>query len=414
MHALAQPAAASPRADPVSRPSCWKFDRWPEIDRTLWEQSCAPASIFDDPGYGTTLRSASLEKTAKGYGRWLCFLYSRGWLDPSRNPLDRVTKGRLRAFFLDMQTAGNADHTIIGRFSELTMAMKILAPGRDSSWIRKPNGTTVYAGLPKMKRVLLVPDSAILLGWGYEVLAQASHKPTELERICACRDGLLFMILACCGRRLRSVSLMRLGHELAYTGDAYRVDLKPEQVKTGLPDRFDLPSALTPHVDRYVRETRPALLKGKTCEAFWISGKGSTWTAKAIQNQVLELSRKRFGKAFGPHRFRHAMATTAPILDPANPGLAAALLGISQEVIDSSYNRSGQNNAALAYHVSLERRRAILSGITRFYQSEEPTSHPKRQVSSSLEGQKIAPLKQQAAEYSWLRSTCFTPLTPTR
>jgi site-specific recombinase XerD len=330
------------------------------MDQTLWTRSCAPKNPFDDPGYGTTLRSASLEKIAKGYGRWLGFLDSLGWLDPSTNPLDRITRSRLRAFVQDMQNAGNADYTIIGRFSELAMAMKILAPDRDSSWIRKPNGTTIYAILPKRKRVLLVPDSAVLLDWAYDILAAAPGKPTERERLCGFRDGLLLALLSCCGRRLRSVSLMRFGRELSRIGENYRVDLLPEQVKTDVPDRFDLPAALTPYFDRYVGEIRPALLKGQAHEHFWISARSGPWTAKSIQNQVLELSRKRFGTAFGPHRFRHAIATTAPLLDPANPGLAAALLGISQETIDNSYNRSKQNNAVLAFHACLERRRTAI------------------------------------------------------
>ena len=260
-----------------------------------------------------------------------------------------------------MEAAGNADYTIIGRFSELTMAMKILAPDRNTCWIQKPKGITVSAALPKIKRTLLVPDSAILLDWAYNVLSKSPKKPTELERLCGFRDGLLLAILACCGRRIRSVSLICLGRELVRANEEYRVDLQPEQVKTGIPDRFELPKKLTPFIDRYVSDIRPALLQERVHEQFWISGRGGPWSAKAIQNQVLELSRKRFSKSFGPHRFRHAIATTAPILDPANPGLAAALLGITQGVIDDSYNRSGQHNAALAYQVCLERRRTILA-----------------------------------------------------
>jgi hypothetical protein len=38
------------------------------------------------------------------------------------------------------------------------------------------------------------------------------------------------------------------------------------------------------------------------------------------------LSKARFDITFGPHRFRHAIATTAPLHAPEYPGLAAPLL----------------------------------------------------------------------------------------
>lgn len=63
------------------------------------------------------------------------FLTDRGWLEPAQPPLARVARPRLRAYFRALRAAGNADWTIIGRFGELVMALKILAPGEDVSWV---------------------------------------------------------------------------------------------------------------------------------------------------------------------------------------------------------------------------------------------------------------------------------------
>ena len=142
-----------------------KFEQWPPADQALWTTNCLPGDPFDDPSYGASLRPDSLLKVRKGYGRWLSFLASRGWLDESVVPLVRVSRGRLRAYFQDLRAAGNADYTIIGRFAELTMAMKILAPGEDVSWIRRPTGRTIYASLLKQKRQLIVPDGRVLFCW---------------------------------------------------------------------------------------------------------------------------------------------------------------------------------------------------------------------------------------------------------
>jgi hypothetical protein len=75
---------------------------------------------------------------------------------------------------------------------------------------------------------------------------------------------------------------------------------------------------------------------------------------KGIQNRVLHRTKQRFGTGFEPHGFRQAIARTLPLIDPANPGLAAGLLGISREVIEQSYNRAGQIQAAMNYHRLLD------------------------------------------------------------
>src|SRR5690348_3000651 len=98
---------------PPGTARCWPVGQWPDIDRIAWEHGCSPGDPFDDPHYGASLRPDSLTKTAKGYGRWLCFLASRGWLDTGQPPLQRITRPRLRAYFHDLNSAGNADYTII-------------------------------------------------------------------------------------------------------------------------------------------------------------------------------------------------------------------------------------------------------------------------------------------------------------
>jgi hypothetical protein len=72
------------------------------------------------------------------------------------------------------------------------------------------------------------------------------------------------------------------------------------------------------------------------------------------------LTRKRFGVSFGPHRFRHAIATTAALRDPASPGLAVGLLKISGPVIDEHYNWAGQSQAAIMFDKAVAQRQGRL------------------------------------------------------
>jgi hypothetical protein len=334
----------------------WPLEWWPEGDRAAWVLGCTLGDPFDDPYYGASLRKRSQCKVRKGYGRWLSFLAERGWLDVEQPPLARVTPARLRAYFRALRAAGNADWTIIGRFGELGMAMKILAPGEDVSWIRKPHGVTVYAMLPKTQRALLVPDVRVLFAWGLQMMDEAAPPLGRHWRI-SYRDGLLIALFAARGRRLRSMALLGVGHELIERDGRFRIELTPDQVKIPKPDRFDLPDRLTPYLRRYLDVIRPALLRRREADAFWISKDGGPLTEDAIYSRIRKLSLRRFGQSFGPHRFRHSIGTTAPLLAPGHPGLAAGLLGITADVLEQHYNRSSQCQAGKRFAKLVDQRR---------------------------------------------------------
>ena len=341
---------------------CWRPDEWPAVDQTAWTRGCTAVGPYDDPygarRPGSTLRPDSLSKISKGYGRWFCFLDARGELDPDQPPLARVTRRRLRAYFHALRKAGNADYTIIGRFDELRKAMRILAPGVDVSWIDKPDGVSIYMLLPKIRRPMLVPDSGVLLAWAVDMMDQARAKTTApRRRLIDYRDGLLLAMLASRGRRLRSMSVLRQGHEVLQRAEHYRVELTPDQVKTNKADHFGLPEELTPYIRHYLDAVRPALLAGRTHDAFWISLDGTQMTAKAIQTQVFARTGKAFERAFGPHRMRHAIATTAALRASGHPGLGAGVLNISGRTVEKSYNLAGQTAAALTFAALIEARR---------------------------------------------------------
>ncbi len=335
----------------------WAFERWPDVDRELWTHYTTPGDPFDDPRYGAGLRPATLEKIAKGYRAWLNFLDTRGVLDPEVPPFARLTRKRLQAFACELRKRGNADYTIIGRFSELQLAMKIMAPDEDRSWICRPRGMSIYALLPKTKRVLVVPDSQVLYEWAIELMDAAKQQPTLREQLCSYRDGLMIAMLSARARRIRAMHDVSEGQELVRTAAGYRLEFCSDQIKTQKRDTVSLPKTLTPYIDHYMREVRPTLLGQARHNAMWVRTGGGPLTAKGIQHQVTARTKKRFGTGFGPHRFRHSIATTVSLRLPEAPGVAAGLLGISKDVVENSYNRAKQVEAAIAYDRLIERRR---------------------------------------------------------
>lgn len=338
-----------------AQPLCLKFDDWPMADQAAWLSGFQPGNGWDAPSSGANLREETRRSMRKTYGHWLAFLRGEGWLDPDVSPADRMTKPRRNAFIRFMRARNNADATIITRMSQLAMAMTVMAPGVDWAWIRTIRGVTIYRLLRNRRRPMRVPDPAVLYDWTRRMMDVA--RPTSDRTACLqYRDGLILAFLVACGRRLRSVSLLRHDKEVVRDGAVYRVRLDASQVKTHRSDSFPLPRSLTPYMEHYIAVVRPALLAGRQDDALWISKNGEQLAAKGIQAIVLKHTKAEFGWAFGPHRTRHGIVTAAAMHVPDYPELGADMLGISPEVAAKHYCLAQGTAASIQFSEMLERK----------------------------------------------------------
>ena len=57
---------------------CLPIVCWPERDRLAWEAGTRRADLFEDRNAGADWSHASRQKTARGYGRWLCWQMEKG------------------------------------------------------------------------------------------------------------------------------------------------------------------------------------------------------------------------------------------------------------------------------------------------------------------------------------------------
>jgi integrase len=338
---------------------CWPVSAWPAADQAAWLANTTPLQLRAyNRRRGTRLSPPTLHKIARGYGRWLSFLAGRYEIDAGRTALERVELPRLRAYFRALQQSGNAPGTIKGRFYELQAALRIMLPDCDPSFIGHLDGMSMHVRLRVRQRVLPVPPCEVLMDWGLEMMQRAHEHPLQRCRLVAYRDGLLIAILTLRGRRARSVAAFRVDQEIRRVGDIFRVDLVAGQVKTVKPDQFDLPPELTPYMEHYLNAIRPALLRGRHSDSFWVSSCGTPIDEHQMGSRMHVISRRRFGYTFGTHRFRHSISTGLAEHEPDNPGLAAAHLGISPEVVSAHYNRATQGLAHRRFNSMLDRRRA--------------------------------------------------------
>ena len=354
--------------DPRRR--CLPIAEWPERDRLAWMEAMSrSAGTFSGRGYAATLGPKSLEKISDGYGRWLGHLAFLGELDPLACPGARPTMARLDRYFATLQELGNRDHTIIGRFQELQGALRILVPRGDFRFITSPNGNSLRQSLPMSKCHLTTYHPIDLWHWGLVLMQSALRLRGPKRRQVQLRDGLLISILAFRGIRLRSITSLTLGGSMTrdpYSG-AWRLDLQPEDVKNRKYISTQLAVVLAPWLDRYVEVERQELLNGARSDAFWINWGGEKLEEKGVDKRIRWLSAKRFGpgNAFGTHRFRHCIASTAPIILPEYPGLAATLLQISHGVLNEHYDRGSDVMALKALHKTIAADRKATEHLAR-------------------------------------------------
>ncbi len=346
----------SPPVDPCR--AYLPFAEWPVLDRHRWEALRAPVvpGRFSERSAATKLSPRSLEKFGDGYARWLGFLRYRGWLDATASPGARVTTERLAAYFDLLVELENRPYTILGRFQELARALALLEPGTCFRHVTHPGGRPLRETLDLRSRDQEIHHPADLLLWGIELMEGALSRSPRRRQV-QMRDGLLIAILAFRGLRLGSVVSLTLDGSVRRDGPEgmWRLDIQGEDVKNSRYILATLPRLLGPWIDRYVEVERRELLAGQKSEAFWINWGGEPLAPIGLDKRIRWLSAKRFGasRAFGTHRFRYCISTTAPLLILDQPGLAAALLRITSRVMAEHYDRGDAVLAVKAFHKTL-------------------------------------------------------------
>jgi site-specific recombinase XerD len=346
---------------------------WPGIDQEYWERALAPGDLLDEPNYASRIRPATLKSIVVGYRRWLVFLSETNRLNPDSTPADRVTPANVGAYFQHLrQCQSNA--SVIQRMSELRQAMRIMHPEADFRWITSPRGRSLASLLPVVPRPIQNIDSKVLYDWGLSMMRDAIQEADPGHGRLRYRNGLLIAIFAARAPRVKSMASLRLSTTVLRHGTGFRLVFGHEDVKTGLHIEFDTPAGLNAAIDHYVNVVRAELVTGADHEWFWVNQYGDPMSKGEISDMIQRQSKVTFGETFGPHRFRHALGTSAPLADPAHPGVAAAVLGISGRMVEQHYNRASQADVAANFGATLGEARAehrILAGRAFGWETDE-------------------------------------------
>jgi len=117
--------------------------------------------VLDPGGAGAAWAPSTQRTIAESYGRWLTWLARNGLLVADSDPGDRVTPENVARYVADLRLV-NATSTIVGRVAGLYQAMKVIAPDRDFSWLRRVESKVRCTATPaRNKRARVVPSDQI-------------------------------------------------------------------------------------------------------------------------------------------------------------------------------------------------------------------------------------------------------------
>jgi len=190
----------------------------------------------------------------------------------------------------------------------------------------------------------------------------------SMEEALARRDELLLGLLI--SNPLRRLNIIQLTYRDDNTGDVYRtatgewrIRLRTKDFKNGRGRNrnarnsraYDVKVApwLDTLITDYVTWFRPALTRGKSIDSFLVSAKGNPFTE--ITSRVLDLTRELIpgSGGFGPHAFRHLVATDWLRRNPNDFLTVAELLNDSLAVVMSTYAHLKRDDALMRHSSQL-------------------------------------------------------------
>jgi integrase/recombinase XerD len=342
------------------------LDQWPVADIEAFASAFAPGDIFDETtGPGAHLAEGTRRMIRTAYGRWLGFL--KHYPDDLRlAPADRISPDRVRAF-IDHLSAEVSPTTVAIVIDNLCYAARLIAPGRDWSWLASLKARLAARAKPEDRFDRLVPPWQTF-DFGIELMDEAitlpitGHKQREIQY----RYGLLFAPLSLWLLRRRSLAAPTVSRHLDVNANGVNMVLFPEDTKAKRAESFWLPEQLIPYFTRYLQEIRPRLVGPNGHDGLWASYKGRPLSPGRIYEMVRARTRKKFGKPMGLHDFRRAGATFIAMDAPEMMGsIPGALQHASPDIGERHYNLAGSVKATRRFAAHVARTRDRLRPISR-------------------------------------------------
>ena len=335
---------------------CLAVAHWPETDRAAWVAAIAPGNILEDTlGRGALWRKPTRRRVSKCYGRWLTYLMAAGKLAPEGLPTSRIDRTTVRNY-VTMLSEQVQPWTVWSYTLSLYLVAKAFAPDGDWEWLYKIVAKLKVKRRPSRDKLSRMRPPGEIATWAYRQLddldtARYRDRKAALEF----RNALFIAILVNCPMRLRNLTMIRIGKHLHRTGDQYRVDFTPDEVKTDRYLTLHLPELITPFIDAWIAEWRTLLTADQSNDALWVGIRGTPMQERGVYGCVVETTEAAFGVPINPHLFRDIAVTSIVDQTPENIGITAPLLGhINPATTEEHYIHANQAMAGVRYRASIK------------------------------------------------------------
>lgn len=300
---------------------------WPQADRDAWESLFVDGDVFDGAGPARHWADATRRTNRQHYARWLGWLRNAGRLDASVCPWQRIEPEAVSCYVrLLHATVGSV--TLASSLVGLKVVAKAMQPEADWRWLARISNRLGAMAEPRDRRDDLLPSSAALFDSARTELVRLDLTPLSrrLERV-AYRDTLMVLVLAAAPVRLRNLAGLQLDRHLLRRNGGWDLRIPENETKNGQRLLYRLPDEVDGPIRTYVERVRPSFMPEPDCATLWVTFEGVPMVAHSIYCRIDLVTKRLFGQAVNPHRFRAAAATTLVEAAPEQARLASALLG---------------------------------------------------------------------------------------
>lgn len=344
---------------------CLPVDAWPQSYINAWQTAFTPDKLFDPSKPALAWRPSSVRKTRQGFGVWISWVQQRAPAPDWTCPASLVTRELVLGYVGDLQLQ-YAPNTVFCRIQELYDAIRIMAPGKDWSWLLRGVKRIRSEAKPVREKLSRLQPAQVIENLGLDLMRRADTDSalSPFQRALMYRDGLAIALLIRRPLRIGTFASIKLGLHLV--GDHLTGMAIPGKVmKSKRAFTAAFPAALRQSLERYLQVYRPYLLSLRTPSAssscsqtyaasdessLWISRGGGPIDVGAFSKSIARRTRKKFGRDMTPHLFRDAAVTTLVRDAPGSALLTKTVLGhISIDITNDHYNQAQMIESARRY-----------------------------------------------------------------
>jgi integrase/recombinase XerD len=283
--------------------------------------------VLDPGGAASHWSPATVAWMSNAYGHWLAWLKRNAPSDADHTAAAQAIQPELVARYVSDMRIVNASSTVADRAQKLYFVATLLSPDRNWEWLRLVWRRLNSMARPARDKQARLVDANQLFDLGLQLIAKGERlsRTSAMDGAVLYRDGLMIALLAARPLRRKNLAAIKIGEHLVRSGPDYRLQFTARETKSRKALELNLPTKLTPFLDRYISHHRPLLFPRNrnskqpvtrdpaACQNQRVSVRGTGMGAETIYSRIVAHTRAKFGRSINPHLFRDAAATSVAI-----------------------------------------------------------------------------------------------------